>query len=360
VTNATTSVTVTPTTADAGATIKVNTITVASGAASGAVSLNAGDNAINVVVTAADGTTTRTYTITVNRAGALSNNAALGNLTISAGTLTPAFSANVLNYSDAVTNATASVTVTPTTAVGTSTVKVNGTTVASGSASGAIALAVGANPVNVVVTAEDGTTTQAYLIVVTRAAAAAPTQVSGMSFTGTGTIVATISGGGAGCGFGSTAFVGPPAAPPAGVTFPDGLFQFTATGCTGTVTITATFPTAFLAGEQYWKYGATPGPVAAHWYTLGGANSLTLVGNTATFTISDGGLGDDDLAVNSSITDAGGPAQAPRAGGGGGNINPAPSLSTWGLIALASLLALFALLANPGRRDNQAPGRQRD
>jgi len=180
-----------------------------------------------------------------------------------------------------------------------------------------------------------------------------------MSFTGTGTIVATISGGGAGCGFGSSAFVGPPAAPPAGVAFPDGLFQFTATGCTGTVTVTATFPTAFLPGEQYWKYGATPGPVAAHWYTLGGANSLTLVGNTATFTISDGGLGDDDLAVNSSITDAGGPAvQTPR-GGGGGTINPAPSLSTWGLIALACLLALFALLANPGRRTNQASGRQR-
>src|SRR6185369_15507125 len=138
---------------------------------------------------------------------------------------------------------------------------------------------------NVVVTAEDGTTTQAYLIVVTRAVGALPTQVSGMWFTGTGTIVATISGGGAGCGFGSFAFVGPPVAPPVGVAFPDGLFQFTATGCTGTVTVIAVFPTAFGAGEQYWKYGPTPGPVAAHWYALGGANSLALVGKTATFTI---------------------------------------------------------------------------
>jgi len=210
-----------------------------------------------------------------------------------------------------------------------------------------------------VVTAEDGTTTQAYLIVVTRAATAAPTQVSGMSFTGTGTIVATISGGGAGCGFGSYAFVGPPAAPPAGANFPDGLFQFTATGCTGTVTVTATFPTPFGAGEQYWKYGQTPGPVAAHWYTLGGANSLTQDGSTATFTISDGGLGDDDLAINSSITDAGGPSlQTTRGGGGGGLVDHAPTLSTWGLIALAGLLAVFALLTNPGRRTNPMPRRR--
>ena len=362
VANATASVTVTPTAADAGATIKVNTVTVASGAASGAIALVVGNgNVINVVVTAADLTTTQSYTITVNRAGVLSNNAALGNLTISSGTLVPAFAANTLSYADAVSNATASVTVTPTAVDAGATIKVNTIPVASGAASGALALAVGPNPVNVVVTAADGTTTQAYLLVVTRANAAAPTQVSGMSFTGTGTITATISGGGAGCGFGSYMFVGPPVAPPAGAVFPDGLFQFTATGCTGTVTVTATFPTPFGAGEQYWKYGATPGPVAAHWYTLGAANSLSLIGNTATFTVNDGGLGDDDLAINSSITDAGGPsAQAPRGGGGGGNVNPAPSLSTWGLIALAGLLALFALLADPGRRTKLTVGRQRD
>jgi hypothetical protein len=129
------------------------------------------------------------------------------------------------------------------------------------------------------------------------------------------------------------------------------------------VTVTAVFPTAFGAGEQYWKYGPTPGPVAAHWYALGGANSLTLVGNTATFTIADGGLGDDDLAINTSITDAGGPSLLTSRGGGGscgGTVDHAPSLSTWGLIALASLLALFALLANPGRRSNLAPRRHRD
>ena len=46
-----------------------------------------------------------------------------------------------------------------------------GTTVTSGSASGAIALSVGVNAINVEVTAEDTTTTQTYRVIVTRAPA---------------------------------------------------------------------------------------------------------------------------------------------------------------------------------------------
>ena len=64
---ATTSITVTPTTADATATIKVNGIAITSGRASSAISLSVGDNIINTVVTAQDGTTTRQYTVTVTR-----------------------------------------------------------------------------------------------------------------------------------------------------------------------------------------------------------------------------------------------------------------------------------------------------
>jgi hypothetical protein len=71
VTNAISSVTVTPTVADATATIKVNGVTVASGNASGAIALAVGSgNVINVVVTAQDGSTTKTYAITVTRAAA--------------------------------------------------------------------------------------------------------------------------------------------------------------------------------------------------------------------------------------------------------------------------------------------------
>ncbi len=68
VTNATTSVTVTPTVNESNATIKVNGTTVASGSASQSISLNVGSNTITTVVTAQDGSTTKTYTITVTRA----------------------------------------------------------------------------------------------------------------------------------------------------------------------------------------------------------------------------------------------------------------------------------------------------
>ncbi|AYL96136.1 cadherin-like beta sandwich domain-containing protein [Mucilaginibacter celer] len=68
VSNATTSITVTPTRNNANATIKVNGTAVTSGTASGSISLNVGDNTITVVGLAQDGITTRTYTLTVNRA----------------------------------------------------------------------------------------------------------------------------------------------------------------------------------------------------------------------------------------------------------------------------------------------------
>ena len=50
-----------------------------------------------------------------------------------------------------------------------------------------------------------------------------------------------------------------------------------------------------------------PGPTPAQWYSLGAANNINLTGSTATFTITDGGLGDDDLTVNGTSVDAGGP-----------------------------------------------------
>ncbi len=68
--NATTSITLTPTVADSNATVKVNGVTVASGAASGSIALAEGSNVITTVVTAEDGTTTKTYTLTVTRESA--------------------------------------------------------------------------------------------------------------------------------------------------------------------------------------------------------------------------------------------------------------------------------------------------
>ncbi|MEP6804829.1 MAG: MBG domain-containing protein [Flavobacterium sp.] len=67
VSNAITSLTVTPTTTDTNATVTVNSVAVTSGSPSGAIALAVGPNIITTVVTAQDGTTLGTYTITVTR-----------------------------------------------------------------------------------------------------------------------------------------------------------------------------------------------------------------------------------------------------------------------------------------------------
>lgn len=170
VANAVVSITVTPTTADLNATVTVNGVAVTSGSASGAISLSVGVNTISVVVTAEDGTTTNTYAISVTREAPLNSDATLAALTLSNGTLTPTFDAGTNNYTAAVVNAVSSITVTPTTADTNASVRVNGIVVASDSASSPISLNVGANTISVVVTAEDGSTTNAYSISVTREA----------------------------------------------------------------------------------------------------------------------------------------------------------------------------------------------
>jgi hypothetical protein len=62
--------TVTPTTVDAAATVTVNGVTVLSGSASDPIPLMVGANTITLIVTAADGVTTDTYTVTVTRESA--------------------------------------------------------------------------------------------------------------------------------------------------------------------------------------------------------------------------------------------------------------------------------------------------
>ena len=161
------SVQVTPTTADAQATVTVNGALVDSGTASDDIALTENDvTRITVAVTAADGTPTQTTTIDVTRP--LSDNANLSGLTISSGTLTPVFAVGTTDYRVDVGNAVDRVTVTPATEHAGATVAVNGTPVASGSASGDIALIEGDTTlIAVVVTAADGVT-KAYAIKVFR------------------------------------------------------------------------------------------------------------------------------------------------------------------------------------------------
>ena len=162
------SVQVTPTTADAQATVTVNGALVDSGTASDDIALTENDvTRITVAVTAADGTSTQTTTIDVTRP--LSDNANLSGLTISSGTLTPVFAVGTTDYRVDVGNAVDSVTVTPATEHAGATVTVNGTPVASGSASDDIALTENdVTRITVAVTAADGVTTKAYAIEVVR------------------------------------------------------------------------------------------------------------------------------------------------------------------------------------------------
>ncbi|OFW79260.1 MAG: hypothetical protein A2201_00395, partial [Alicyclobacillus sp. RIFOXYA1_FULL_53_8] len=161
------SVNVTPTAADSTSTLTLNGSTTASGTTV-SMPLNVGINTVTVVVTAQDGTTKKTYTVAVTRAPA-STNANLSSLTLSSGTLTPTFASGTFSYTANVSNSVSSVNVTPTVADATATVKVNGTTTTSGGAA-SVPLSVGSNTIKVVVTAQDGTTTQTYTVTVTRAA----------------------------------------------------------------------------------------------------------------------------------------------------------------------------------------------
>ena len=142
------SVTVTATASHSGAAISGD----------GMHSLTVGENTINVVVTAEDGMPMMTYTIVITR-DATSTDATLSALSLSAGTLTPEFTAGTTAYTAMVDYAVKSVTVTATAS----------DTMASVSGDGMHDLGVGANTITVTVTAADGST-MAYTITVTRAA----------------------------------------------------------------------------------------------------------------------------------------------------------------------------------------------
>ena len=183
---------------------------------------------------------------------------------------------------------------------------------------------------------------------------AAVTGTSGPSGTGTGTITVGLGGGGAACGFTTSQFLAaPPGVPPVppvanpGITFPHGLFAFTVSACTvgSSVTFTILYPQVLPPGTQYWKYGPTIAQPAPHWYVLPAA----IVGNKVTFTIADGGLGDDDLLANGAVVDAGGPGFGAL---GIGQTAAVPTLAQWALILLALLMAGAGLrqFARRGKR----------
>ena len=143
------------------------------------------DQAVNAVLTGLTPGTTYHFRVTGTNSGGTTttgdmtfttltlSDANLASLVPSSGVLSPAFTSGNISYADSVSNATANLTVTPVAVNPNSTiqVRVNGgpfSAVVTGTASGLLALGVGANTVDVRVTAQDAVTTKTYSIAATR------------------------------------------------------------------------------------------------------------------------------------------------------------------------------------------------
>ena len=115
-------------------------------------------------------------TLTITDDDELSSDATLRALSLTdndnaAVALTPAFASGTARYTAEVANHIAGATLTPTANHPAATITVAGAPVPSGQTSATLDLAVGENPLAVVVTAQDRTTTQTYTVTVTRATA---------------------------------------------------------------------------------------------------------------------------------------------------------------------------------------------
>ncbi|TEB08015.1 Cadherin-like beta sandwich domain protein [Pelotomaculum schinkii] len=173
--NEVSSVNITATTVDTAATLQINGTVATSGSAQAVDNLAVGNNSVDVAVTAIDGTTVKTYTLTIKRAAASQDHGAdLSSLSVAGSVyydLAPAFDAGTTGYTVNVPNEVSSVNITATTADSSATLKINGTAVTSGSAQTVDNLVVGSNAVTVEVTAADGTTVKTYTLTIKRAAA---------------------------------------------------------------------------------------------------------------------------------------------------------------------------------------------
>ena len=169
VANSVSQTTITPTVNHSGAShvIKLGGVT----DADGVISLSVGSNVITVEVTAEDGITIQTYTVTVTRAAQSTTQRLSGDAKLSALTLSGVdfgmFASTTTSYTASVANSVSQTTVTPTVnhSGASYMIKLGGVT----DADGVIALGVGSNVITVEVTAEDGTTTGTYTVTVTRA-----------------------------------------------------------------------------------------------------------------------------------------------------------------------------------------------
>ena len=247
-----TAVTVTPTAADANSLISVNGTLVTSGTASLEIPRVPGiPTPITIQVTAQNGTST-SYIVT------LMDDATLAGLSLSTGSLSPAFAADTTDYLSYVASATDSLTLTPTVTDPTSTIAINGISIASGSASNALNLVPGTNSITVEVTALDGSTTRYHLLIVRQV----PLNYTFASATGVAATAAAYTAAG------NTVNLALNFAPAAGT-------NLTVVNQTGTVAIQGAFDNLAQGQLVQLAYGGVTYPFVANYFG-GTGNDLVL------------------------------------------------------------------------------------
>jgi len=166
VNNDTASVTVTPTSEDNAAQIRVNNISVPNGQTSAAILLNAGANTIIVAVTPVIGDV-KNYAVVITKA----SSPYLSNLVVRSGktslAMNPTFARGTLEYTVGPTSFSA-VTITPTAEDASATIKVNDVVVQSGQPSATITLNSGSNLVKVDILSATGADSKQYRITITK------------------------------------------------------------------------------------------------------------------------------------------------------------------------------------------------
>jgi hypothetical protein len=125
----------------------------------GTKSLTVGSNVFTIKVTSADGENDQNYTVTITRGA--STAAKLSALSLSQGTLSPAFAGTTYDYTTSVENSISSVNISAT--------PVSGATVSGDT--GTKSLTVGSNVFTIKVTSADGINSQNYTVTITRKAA---------------------------------------------------------------------------------------------------------------------------------------------------------------------------------------------
>ena len=135
-------------------------------AVSGPLRLRVGAQTITIQVTAQDGTTIQLYNVLVTRLP--SSEVQLSELTLSHAALAPEFQGGTTRYTATVTNDVYALTVRAKAVSSEASIRINGQFFASGEAVLPVELQVGANPITIGVTAQDGVTTQSYTVMVHR------------------------------------------------------------------------------------------------------------------------------------------------------------------------------------------------